>query len=84
MKKLFLIAALILFFPAINNAQISRGGIPASFSGVVSGDYVEKILPQPDMKLIQEEDEADAKNGVLRKVGRSILVDLNLNNSGSW
>jgi len=84
MKKLFLIAFLFFFLPAINYAQTNRGGTPVSFSGAVTGDYVEKVLPKPDMKFIQEEDEADAKNGVLRKVGRSILVDINLNNSGSW
>jgi len=85
MKKLFLIAGFLFFFSAVNYAQLNKGGSPKSFSiAGLSQDYVVRNLEKPDMKLIREEDASDEKNGVLRKVARSILVDINLDNSGTW
>ena len=85
MKKLLLIAALVFFFSANSYSQISQGGKPYSFyASGVSDDYTVKVLTPPDLKLIMQEDISNEKNGILRKVGRSIFVDISPENSGTW
>ncbi len=67
------------------NAQISQGGIPPSFKEKsISNNYELRELSKPDMKKIAEQDKQNAKNGVLYKIGRSISVNLNIKNSGTW
>lgn len=84
MKKLLLIPAFV-FISLSCKAQISQGGSPLSFSlPEIPQTFETKILQQPDMNFIGMEDTDDEKNGVLRKIARSVSADINLNNSGTW
>ncbi len=83
MKKILLLIFCLIIFKS--NAQISQGGIPKSFSLTnLSETFDTKVLQKPDMKLIQKDDDETGKQGGLRKIGESISVDINLNNSGTW
>ncbi len=85
MKKYLFIVIVIFLFSVKTQAQQSLGGTPYSIKNkTLSEKYDVKILPKPDMSIIQQEDKQDSKNGVLRKVARSLYVNINLNNSGTW
>ena len=84
MKKL-IVLLLFSVFIIKSHAQINQGGIPKSFTLTnLSETFDVKVLQSPDLKSIQKEDDETGKQGGLRKIGQSILVDINLNNSGSW
>jgi PKD repeat protein len=66
-------------------SQISYGGTPLSTTEKqISTDIDHIELRGPDMSLIMQEDIQDEKNAVLYKIGRTIDVDINMDNSGNW
>lgn len=79
-------AFFLLCFLAIKAfGQPSIGGTPKSFLIQSLSENIDtRIIPPPDLNLINLEDTEDGKNGVLRKSGRSVFTDINLNNSGTW
>ena len=85
MKKfLFFFAALLFFYTYNLSAQPDQGGRPLSFRTPLDLNFETLSLAPPDMQQIRTEDEQDEKNGVLRKVGRSVPVNSNLLNAGTW
>jgi PKD repeat protein len=84
MKKYFIFICIwSLWVYAIGQPNI--GGKPFSFtSNSLSENFDKVVFQSPDKNLIQWNDSVNDKNGTLRKVGVSILVNLNLKNSGSW
>jgi PKD repeat protein len=84
MKKL-IILLLFSVFVIKSNAQINQGGIPKSFTlNNLSETFDVKVLEAPDLKKLQKDDDESGKQGGLRRVGQSIFVGINLNNSGTW
>ncbi len=78
--------AIILFFGLNTQAQISHGGSPYSFMFQVEDDFQKIILPQPDMRKVLDEDMInDASRGPApRRMGLSVVANLNTENSGNW
>ena len=66
-------------------AQPSTGGKPYSFTSTSLSENFDKIVLQsPDKNLLHWNDSLNEKDGTLKKVGISLLVNINLKNSGSW
>ncbi|MEI6123266.1 MAG: T9SS type A sorting domain-containing protein [Bacteroidota bacterium] len=85
MKKYLILLSVIFLISLNSHAQQNVGGTPYSIkNNTLSANYNATILPKPDMNQIQQEDTQDGKNGVLRKMGRSLFVNINLTNSGTW
>ncbi|MBT3209300.1 MAG: PKD domain-containing protein [Bacteroidetes bacterium] len=86
LKLLLLIGIAAFFlFPLKGNTQISQGGTPWSmYFDVDDYNYPTKIFPKLNMTEINKEDEGDLKNGIFYKIGRSIPINLDINNSGKW
>ncbi|MCK4639573.1 MAG: hypothetical protein KAT33_09150, partial [Bacteroidales bacterium] len=91
MKKIKLITLLLsgIILGIVQNsfAQISQGGTPFSFTDKSISDNFEMIeLSKPDMELIRLEDEENIQSQFPgpERIGVSIIVNLNPNNSGTW
>ncbi|MBN2682725.1 MAG: PKD domain-containing protein [Bacteroidales bacterium] len=86
MKKLLLLTGFLMMICTSSLlSQISQGGQPPSFTFPEQVSLVDNlVLSTPDIEYIRAEDEINANNGVLHRVGVSIPVDLNLNNAGNW
>lgn len=67
-------------------AQISQGGTPLSFQ--LKGELINEVdhifVNPPDMDLVRTEDDYFEKNGEMLRVSRSLDVEFNMENSGSW
>lgn len=84
-KQLFLIALLTGFFTLSAFAQPSQGGSPKSWEyNILPTSFDLQSLPAPDMEKIKREDGDQEKNGMLRKVARSVHAGFTPDNSGSW
>ena len=85
--RLFVLIALatIQLIPIAGYSQISQGGTPWSiYYNIEDNNFQTKIFPKLNMAAINIEDDRDFKNGVFYKIGRSIPINTNINNSGTW
>ncbi len=86
--QLFLVACLLLCGVQFTFAQVSQGGTPFSFDAtnatLLSAEVPQYSTPDPDLALLQAEDEEDKVYNVPRRFGYPFAVDLNLDNSGVW
>jgi lysyl endopeptidase len=80
-----------LFVGQIVNAQINIGGQPKSFDEnhikqhkKNSTGKLNENAPIIDFRKVKKEDEEQAKNGMIRRLGYPNKVNYNLNNSGEW
>jgi len=68
-------------------SQVSQGGIPPSFESHLSAErYDIQPFQKPDMEVLQQEDWENAQLGYPRpdRMGVSVMVGLNTENSGTW
>ncbi|MCF6170597.1 MAG: PKD domain-containing protein [Bacteroidales bacterium] len=82
---LFMLAFVLM--PGLNmQAQVSHGGSPYSMVFQLADEYQHINLQQPDMKSIHDEDLInDADRGPApRRMGVSVVTDLNTHNAGTW
>ena len=91
MKKCLLLAFFGLGIVTSSIAQISEGGIPASFKKTPLGDinpyggsYQVHQLLAPDLTAVYAEDAESDEKGRPYRVGINIPVSYSINNSGTW
>ena len=91
MKRITLVLAMLATFNFNNVAQISEGGLPASFKKTVSGtiidtkiDYQEIILATPNSALIASEDLEASSKGDPYRIAVLQQVSLSITNAGTW
>ena len=82
--KRYLLAVLIVFTVSPAFSQISQGGYPLSFSENLSQDFQEIIIPKPDLDQIIKDNELFDKDASPFRIGVTIDVDINIENSGTW
>ncbi len=75
-------ALLLLFFPV--KAQISMGGLPASFQESKAFVAVSLRLPAPDLAAVRQQDDEEEKQALPRRVALAIEANLDLAMSGDW
>ncbi len=84
MKRIILLFILICLCNSIY-AQINIAKEPYSFRNEVNHPtIVKQILPQLNMSLLEAEDLIDAQRGIPPRFGFPHVVDLSLENSGTW
>lgn len=77
------IFTLLLLLPLFSIAQVTNSGKPLSWK--ISVNTNKYILPAFDLKAIQEEDRInDEKGQGPWRFGHDHLVDINIENSGTW
>jgi len=64
--------------------QVSKGGLPPSFSKSISNNVDLHAMPQIDVEALRAEDEVEAQMGLPFRFGFPHYVDLGLDNSGTW
>lgn len=85
MKKYILLSAIFCLLSTIIYSQISEGGKPISFSQNLKLDNVDlKLIDKISNSKIQEIISENEKNGQFYKIGQTIPVNININNSGTW
>jgi hypothetical protein len=87
MKKFlpFIILSLLLTQLSGVLAQISKGGFPPSYLQSQTLNGVEERIVRPEnFPLIQQEDEENAKIGVVFRYGVWVDVNAGIENSGTW
>jgi PKD repeat protein len=90
MKKFTLVFTISLAIALLSGlkmqAQVSHGGSPYSIMFQVADDFQKISLPQPDMKSIEAQDLIDdaSRGPAPRRMGISVLTNLNTKNAGSW
>ena len=82
--KRYLIIILIVFTVIPAFSQISQHGYPLSFSENLSQDFQEIIIPKPNLDKIIKANKLFDKNASPLKIGVTINVDINIENSGTW
>ncbi len=83
LKSMLFIAAIILC-QQFAMGQISYGGRPVSELRTLSEDIDHIQLRAPDMEKLRVEDKAAEDKGQLRRIGESLYVDIDMENSGTW
>lgn len=84
MKKTLLLITLLLGF-YLAKAQDSQGGTPYSFNNPELTTMPDLVLvPQPDISKLTAEDLERASKSAPYRIGVSLPVNLNPNNSGTW
>ncbi|HRS54245.1 MAG TPA: T9SS type A sorting domain-containing protein [Bacteroidales bacterium] len=87
---LFALTVVIIFFNIkYLVGQISKGGIPPSFSNEVISktNFETKILTPPDVAKLKAEDAINDTKNIIRKKPRiavSVFTDIDMDNSGTW
>ncbi|MDZ7741437.1 MAG: hypothetical protein U5Q03_06745 [Bacteroidota bacterium] len=77
--------SLVLLMGANAYAQISQGGTPPSFiERTISQDIEVRSFPAPDVEALLMEDEENMNMGVPLRVGVSVIVDLGIDDAGTW
>jgi PKD repeat protein len=86
MKKIFCLTLILnLFFLFNISSQPSNGGLPYSFKNkTLISDIHNVELQKPDIGFINLQDDSDGKDGIVRKIGRSVPADLSMNSCGTW
>jgi PKD repeat protein len=90
MMKKFLASALaitmlVLFMGIDVQAQISQGGTPPSFIERSTDVTIDsRSFAAPDVAALLAEDEENMNMGIPLRVGVSVIVDLDINNAGTW
>ncbi|HRS54655.1 MAG TPA: PKD domain-containing protein, partial [Bacteroidales bacterium] len=83
-KKILVFIILIIIFNFNSKSQISQGGLPPSFKYSVPEYYELKEYKAPDINNIIKEDEKYDKLGEIYRVGISVPINANIQNSGTW
>lgn len=84
---LLFIAIVFLAWGQDSVAQRSKGGLPPSFVfSEISQDVEQISLPAPLLEKIYEEDQLNENSGYPKpyRVGVSVPVEVNIENSGTW
>jgi hypothetical protein len=90
MKKHLLITGTLLISSLLGYSQISKGGLPATFtaklegSQIISSDYQTVELIKPDLSVIESEDNENASKDKPYRIGVNTQVSLSIENSGTW
>ncbi len=89
LRQFLLLCAALIFGDSPLIAQISAGGTPPSFSGVLSNLVPTAVMPPVDEQLLRAEDEAESSYGRVddprgQRFAFAHDVNLNLPNSGLW
>ena len=89
MKNRLLLLALAS--SAISFAQISEGGLPASFQKTIQGDFVDTSidyqiveLQKPNMAVVLANDIEASEKGKPYQIAKNIAVNTSIQNSGTW
>ena len=85
MRHFLTLTITLILFGTINSfSQRSYGGIPLSFTNneITTIDIVH--IANPDINELIAQADINEKNGMLHEYGRSLYVDINMNNSGEW
>ncbi|MBI5541132.1 MAG: T9SS type A sorting domain-containing protein [Bacteroidia bacterium] len=84
MKRIILFTFFFIVIVNYNNAQISHGGLPLSFSLNLKSN-IDKVEIKPlAVNYVNNEDLKFPKDGKPPRVGYGLAADLSLNNSGTW
>lgn len=84
--KQFLILCIVSIFYLNSYSQISHGGQPYSFNNEGLKSNIDfKIMPEIDLEKLHSEDAMEDNDpDIPWRFGKDIVVDFNLNNSGTW
>lgn len=90
MKKHLLITGTLLISSLLGYGQISKGGLPTTFtaklegSQIISSNYQTVELIKPDLSIIESEDNENASKNKPYRIGVNTQVSLSIENSGTW
>ncbi len=85
------ILLLALASSTLSFAQISEGGLPASFQKTMQGDYVDTSidyqtieLQKPNMAVVLANDIEASEKGKPYQIAKNIAANISIQNSGTW
>ncbi len=84
MKQLLLFTFILLTLSQISFSQISKGGLPYSFTSEIYSNADRLELKPLDLRTVYNEDEKFPKDGRPSRVGYSLNTDISMDNSGTW